>query len=92
MSTKRVVLADLGWCVGRLAIDENGRAQGLTIISPAETNPDRYAPAESVYIGGRESILDLKRFPDENLCVIEDNPSSVTSAESLNPPPVQVPE
>lgn len=71
MSTKRVALADLGWCVGRMSIADNGVAEGLTIISPADTNGDRYAPAESVYIYGRENLLALKRFLEENLNAIE---------------------
>ena len=67
MSTKRVALADLGWCVGRMSIDDAGIAEGLIIFSPADTNPDRYAPAESICIQGRENLLALKRFLDESL-------------------------
>lgn len=71
MSTKRVALADLGWCVGRMGIDDTGIAESLIIFSPAETNSDRYAPAESICISGRENLLALKRFLDENLQAVE---------------------
>ena len=67
MSTKRAAVVDLGWCVGQLTIDEAGRAESLTICSPASTSERRYAPAESVCIVGREHILALKLFLDESL-------------------------
>jgi hypothetical protein len=86
MSIKRVALADLGWCVGRMSIDDKGVAQELIIFSPAETSPDRYAPAESVYILGRENILALKRFLDENLNAIEHGGPSLDTTECADPP------
>lgn len=62
MSEPRTVVADLGWCVGRLHINEDGLAQSLILISPAETDDNRYAPAESVCISSRQSLLKLLDF------------------------------
>jgi hypothetical protein len=89
MSTKRVVLADLGWCVGRLSVDEDGVAEALIIFSSAETSPDRYAPAESITIVGRRNILALKDWLEANLKAterIQDNPETTekTGTEAAN--------
>ena len=61
MSTTRTSMVDLGWCIGRLTV-ENGRSISLTVISPADTSAERYAPAESVCIYGRDGLIALRDF------------------------------
>ena len=73
MGNERVVLADLGWCIGKMTINE-GTNVGLTILSPADTSEDRYAPAESVCIFGRSNLVKLQAFLNDNLNAKEVQP------------------
>lgn len=57
----RTAVADLGWCVGKIIVS-HGKCESLTIVSPADTSADRYAPAESVCIYSREGVVNLKDF------------------------------
>ena len=73
MDNNRVLLADLGWCIARLSLCNGGLLESLKIISPSDTSEDRYAPAESVAIYGREHIVALNEFLSANLHAIENN-------------------
>lgn len=70
----RIVVGELGWCVVKMTIHDNGVAEGLTILSPAGTNQDRYVPAESVCVFGRNSLLKLQAFLDQHLTATEVKP------------------
>ena len=65
--SERVVLADIGWCIAKLSLDNDGLAVSLLIASPADTNGERYAPSESVCIYGRGNIATLLAFLRDNL-------------------------
>lgn len=56
---KRVICAELGWCVGRLVVDQQGMLESLRIISPSDSS-DGYSPSESIHIYGHENIAKLK--------------------------------
>lgn len=64
--TPRMVVTDLGWCVGKIIV-EQGRCVSLTIISPADTSAERYAPAESVCVYSRENLVKVRDFLIEAL-------------------------
>lgn len=66
MSKRRYVTAELGYCVVKLVVEE-GEATSLTIMAPADTNADRYAPAESVEVFERVNIQKLQKFLNANL-------------------------
>lgn len=68
----RVLVADLGWCVGKLEI-QDGTSISLIIVSPADTSEGRYAPAESVCVFGRNNLVKLQAFLNDNM-----NASEVT--------------
>ena len=70
----RIIVGDLGWCVGRLVVDDNGKAESLHIVSPADTDENRYAPCESVALYGRERIMKLKKFLEQNILADEAQP------------------
>lgn len=62
---RQTVVADLGWCMARLAMDRNGKAESLTIVSPSDTDNGAHDPASNVRIFGLPSLLKLKALLDE---------------------------
>lgn len=62
----RVLVADVGWCVAKMEITE-GTSVSLMIVSPADTDAGRYAPAESVCVYGRGNLVKLQQFLNDNL-------------------------
>jgi len=73
MGNERVVLADLGWCIGKMTINEGTNSEdgyahaevGLTIFSPAGT---------SVCIFGRSNLVKLQAFLNDNFNAKEVQP------------------
>lgn len=63
----RIVVGDIGWCVARLVVDDQGMVESLHIISPATTDEHRYAPCESVALYGRGPITKLRKFLNDNV-------------------------
>lgn len=73
----RVIVGDLGWCVARLVVNDNGASESLHIVSPADTDEHRYAPCESVALYGRDRIVKLRDFLVSNLNAPETEKASI---------------
>ena len=67
----RTITGELGWCVAQLWVNDEGKAYNLRILSASETDEYRYAPAESVSINGRDSIVKLMEFLNQHICAHE---------------------
>jgi hypothetical protein len=67
MKPDEKALVNVGWCIARLTSDAMGRANRLTVCSPADGSQEFYSPAESVVIFGQSHIEILRDFLVEHL-------------------------
>lgn len=66
---RKIVVADIGWCVARLSLDSDPMCNGLIIVSPAvaeEVSAEFYRPAESVHVWQQSNIEKLRDFLNEH--------------------------